>query len=474
MTYPRAVRKPGLKLGRIFHLLLAVLATNPVAAGDGGMQRLFDDVGMYGNVTGPGAYDAQGVNVLSGGSLFMRVPQRTTPLVQAQLPSLRMGCGGIDLYAGSFSFISKDMLVSLMKNIGSSAVAYAFKLALDSISPQINKTLTELQQVAQDLNATNINSCEAGEALARGTTGDWQRTAQYFAKVAGPITGRFTDHSEARAQTQADNARVNETVQSLTDPVQKAFAQPGNIGWRALSGLPGLDAEDRTILMAISGTVVIPPNAADQAPLYHPPRAITVAQFIRGNEDGKLPVFACRDGTGPDECLDLGDAELAVTPFARKVEATLLAIAGKFRANARLSDEEIAFINVTALPVYKALAVSTAMPTVGLDNVWIGKYADLIAAEYAYQYIVQATYTLRQAYAQATAAVPAVAQDDLRRMIATVDRVKADAREELRTAYAKAESVNHIADEILYMERTLMANLPANLAGNLRFAAGGR
>ncbi len=465
-------------MGHRAHICAGILVASvsfPVQAGDGGMQQLFDEIGAYGNTTGPGAYRAQGVNVVTGGSLFMRVPQRNQPIVQMQLPSLRLGCGGIDLYAGSFSFISKDMLVSLMKNIGSSAVAYAFKLALDSISPQINKTLTELQQVAQDLNATNINSCEASEAVARGMTGDWQRTAQYFAKVAGPMTGMFSDHSEARAVTQADDARVNQAVNAVTDAADKAFVQPGNIGWRALDKLAGLDTDDKRLLMSLSGTVVIPrQHPADEAPTYYPPKAITVQQFIRGNQDGKLPVYACLDSTEADGCLAMGDDELAATPFARKVELKLQSIADKFRANVRLTDDDIRFINVTALPVYKALAVSTAMPGVGLDAVWIGKYADLIAAEYAYQYIVIATQQLRHAYAQAAAAAPAVAQDDLRRMTVSVERLRTDAREELRAAYGKAESVTRIADEILFMERTLMSGLPANLAGNLRFAAGGR
>lgn len=167
----------------------AAILSQAANAGDNGMQQLFDDMGAFGNVTGPGAYRAQGMNVVTGGNLFMRTPQRNYNPGSVTLPSLKMGCGGIDLYAGSFSFTSKSELVSMMKNIGSSAVSYAFKLALDSISPQINKTLTELQQTAQDLNAMNINSCEAGEAVARGVAGDWQRSAQYFAKVTAPVTG---------------------------------------------------------------------------------------------------------------------------------------------------------------------------------------------------------------------------------------------------------------------------------------------
>ena len=453
----------------------AAILSQAANAGDNGMQQLFDDMGAFGNVTGPGAYRAQRMNVVTGGNLFMRTPQRNYNPGSFTLPSLKMGCGGIDLYAGSFSFISKSELVSMMKNIGSSAVSYAFKLALDSISPQINKTLTELQQTAQDLNAMNINSCEAGEAVARGVAGDWQRSAQYFAKVTAPVTGLFTDHSEAREAVQGDNAKVNAAISAVTDPATREQVQPGNIAWRALSRLAGLDVDDRKILMALSGTTIISSDQTSTvAPLYKEPKAITIQQFIRGNQNGKLPVYGCVDSTTPEGCLVLSDDELAVTAFAQKVEAKLLAIADKFKNNIALTTDEIAFINITGLPVYKALAVSTAAPNVGLDTIWIGKYADLIAAEYAYQYIVQATHQIKQAYSQASSGAPAVASDDMKTMAANVDRLRTDAREEVRLAYSKVESVNRIAEEVIYMERNLMASLPANLAGNLRFASAGK
>ncbi len=453
----------------------AALLCQAANAGDNGMQQLFDDMGAFGNVTGPGAYRAQGMNIVTGGNIFMRVPQKNVHPVSITLPSLKVGCGGIDLYAGSFSFVSKSELVSMMKNIGSSAVSYAFKLALDSISPQINKTLTELQQTVQDLNGMNINSCEAGEALARGAGGDWQRTSQYFAKVTAPVTGLFSDHSEARAAVQGDNAKVNQAVIAITDPDTKAQVLPGNIAWRALAKLPGLDVEDRQILMALSGTTILSTTKpADEPPKYKEPKAITIQQFIRGNENGKLPIYTCVDSDDADKCLVLGDGELVVKPYAQKVEERLTTIAEKFKNNVKLTPDEISFINVTSIPIYKALAVSTAAPTSGLDVIWISKYSDLIAAEYAYQYIVQSTHQIKQAYSQAASNAPALAQADMKAMASNVERMRSQAREELRAAYAKVESVNKIADEIIYMERNLIASLPANLAGNLRFASAGK
>ena len=58
------------------------------------MQSMFDDLGAVGNVTSPGAFRGQAMNLYTGGSLMMRAPGRNYPLVSAQLPSMRGGCGG--------------------------------------------------------------------------------------------------------------------------------------------------------------------------------------------------------------------------------------------------------------------------------------------------------------------------------------------------------------------------------------------
>ena len=148
-------------------LLLAPMASRPADLNTE-MKTMFNDLGALGNVTTPGAFRGQAMNLYTGGSLMMRTPGRNYPLASVQLPSLRAGCGGIDLYGGAFSFINKQQFISMLQNIGANAVGYAFKLALQSISPDIDKLLTELQDQINKINAMNINSCEAAQALVNG------------------------------------------------------------------------------------------------------------------------------------------------------------------------------------------------------------------------------------------------------------------------------------------------------------------
>jgi conjugative transfer pilus assembly protein TraH len=89
----------------IVGLLSVTLAVTPIAALPADlnteMQSMFNDLGALGNVTSPGAFRGQAMNLYTGGSLMMRAGSQL-PLVNAQLPSLRAGCGGIDIYGGAF------------------------------------------------------------------------------------------------------------------------------------------------------------------------------------------------------------------------------------------------------------------------------------------------------------------------------------------------------------------------------------
>ena len=144
------------------------------------------------------------MNLYTGGSLMMRAPGRNYPLATVQLPSLRAGCGGIDIYGGAFSFINKQQFIALLQNIGANASATP-SLALQSISPDIDKLLTELQDQINKINAMNINSCEAAQALVNGVVGEYDNSVMSGCANISQYLGSVSDRAEARL-TCASNA----------------------------------------------------------------------------------------------------------------------------------------------------------------------------------------------------------------------------------------------------------------------------
>jgi conjugative transfer pilus assembly protein TraH len=204
------------------------------------------------------------MNLYTGGSLMMRAPGRNYPLVNAQLPSLRAGCGGIDLYGGAFSFINKQQFIALLQNIGSNAVGYAFKLALQSISPDIDKLLTELQDQMNKINAMNINSCEAAQALVNGVVGEYDSSVQSGCANISQYLGSVTDRADARSPAPPTPRGGQDAANSADPNVRNATFVKGNVIWLALNQVGGtISQQEKELIMSVIGTVILYPPADD-------------------------------------------------------------------------------------------------------------------------------------------------------------------------------------------------------------------
>ena len=82
------------------------------------------------NVTAPDAHLSARRGVIDGGSVVVRNRIATPTIVSFNPPKFAAGCGGIDMFLGSFSFINADQFVNMLRAIASNAISYAFSLAL--------------------------------------------------------------------------------------------------------------------------------------------------------------------------------------------------------------------------------------------------------------------------------------------------------------------------------------------------------
>ena len=119
--------------------MAVVLALSPIPmhAGDlnAEVNAMFNNLGAMGNYTAPGAFRGQAYNTYTGGSLFMRSPNKVYQLAAIQFPSAKAGCGGIDVFGGSFSHISATEFKNMLRNITAALPGIAFQLALESVAP---------------------------------------------------------------------------------------------------------------------------------------------------------------------------------------------------------------------------------------------------------------------------------------------------------------------------------------------------
>ena len=188
------------------------------------------------NTTGPTAFQGQASGHWTLGNLYLRSPVRSEQIATVSLPSFRAGCGGIDAFAGAFSFINSDQLIAFGRAVAQNAAGFAFELALETISPVIAETMAKLRALAQWVNSQNLNSCETAQALVGALWSKNDRASAAICAAVGTGQGIFSDYAAAKHGCGADGRR-NSTLASCL----RSDGRPG-AGQRQLrlEGDPGI------------------------------------------------------------------------------------------------------------------------------------------------------------------------------------------------------------------------------------------
>lgn len=278
-------------------------------ASAGGLQNKMDAVfNDMSNVSRPGVFETQRRGVLSGGSAYVRSPIMNTELVNLQAPSFKAGCGGIDFFGGSFSFINADQFVQLLRSVASNAKGYAFQIALDIACPDCMAWINNLQSKIQKLNEQLGNSCQLAQGLVTDVANAFGANRDNQYSLVGTVTGLKDDFFSSK-----DSPDKGKEVDEKNP--EKAKDVVGNIVWDALKKskankwvTPGAEStnekEEYEILMSVTGSIVIP-KAEDDAqnpdtgstnnPEYLTPK-IGFKELLDG---GNVTVYSCND----DDCL---------------------------------------------------------------------------------------------------------------------------------------------------------------------------
>lgn len=151
---------------RLLGCMLLVCSTTVSADVNSDMNTFFNKLGFDSNTSQPQVWQGQAAGYATGGSLYARTQVKTVQLISMTLPDINAGCGGIDAYLGSFSFINSDQLQRFAKQIMSNAAGYFFDLALQTTVPEIKTAKDFLQKMASDINSMNLSSCRWRRGLS--------------------------------------------------------------------------------------------------------------------------------------------------------------------------------------------------------------------------------------------------------------------------------------------------------------------
>lgn len=111
-------------------------------------------------------------HVYFGGGVHVRTPRVTFQPFQVVAPSIKVGCGGIDITFGAFSYFKPEYLVNFVKKTVAEAPAIAFWTAIQTLCPQCQQLQAKLAQLANAINSINFDSCQTTQAIG-GKVGEW-------------------------------------------------------------------------------------------------------------------------------------------------------------------------------------------------------------------------------------------------------------------------------------------------------------
>lgn len=288
---------------------LLVLAIAPTAFASSINDKMDDAFNSLINTTDPSAYDTARRGVLSGGQIYIKVPTKRANLLSATAPSISAGCGGIDLYGGSFSFINKDQFIQTFQAVGANALGYGVKLAIQAACTSCEQVMTSLEKTMQAINKMNIDSCQMAEGLVTaGVDFATGKQADVSAKNMGVNTGLLDDLNEAWAWIGTEGTSVTNEVKA-SNPDEYKEKITGNVAWRAfkkgdIESVYSADDEFLELMMTITGAVVIsdPSSTADSLPksTVFKGHGVKLADLVNG---GEYIIYEC-DTTTTDGCLN--------------------------------------------------------------------------------------------------------------------------------------------------------------------------
>jgi len=437
-----------------FTIAAASMVASPVAANVGdSMDRFMDDMGAAANVTGPSAFEGQSAGYYSLGNVWTRFPQKTTNIANLQLPRARAGCGGIDIFAGSFSFINASEMVALLKAVANNAVGFAFSLAIDTVCPECSKIMQEFSQKAQLMNNLSINSCEMAQGLVGGVWPKGDLADKAICEAIGNSEGIFTDYADVNP-----GVPRNYTWHVLK---QSAFFNPGG----------SFDRDLAEYAMTLIGTVIYVPPRDDEPGKFVPfagdASSTLVTALLDGTQGQSVRVFQCDE---PDQCLNPTFQQMSLTS-AKAIRPRVARLIGSMveaiRSDTAIGDEEKELLQVASVPLYKILTVQAAygrgMATDDRDTL-----AEIASIDLLYAILERITAEAGRSMASFIAA------DEAKLAIwrAQVAEVRSSLAQRQATGQARVSAIMQIIEKTAMIENMLAASMSPSMAAALDWSRG--
>ena len=306
-----------------------------------------------------GGYQNQQRGFYSAGGFSGRYRMTNDFLVTASPPRLEVGCGGIDLFGGGFTYLDPEYLVEKFERIIQAAPAFAFDLAMTQYCQVCKDSMNTLTAITDQLNSIQLNDCRMSKRLVQAVAEDKNVARELWSEAAGNFSvseALKKNPQDFQDQVRANNGAAPDDTQSTLadcpDLFRRIFVN-GSVIQNAASEA-GLGAF-APVMRGLIGDARVTYNSAQR--LYQvetfsfcPSNSLVQPDsFVTGTVDQMSATGACSSS--------------GMAPVIEVVNDQLVSIATKLRTPggaAQLTPEERAFVNRSSFPLLTLLSNAAA------------------------------------------------------------------------------------------------------------------
>ena len=366
-------------------ILVAAIITTLMLAGNTSAAWVDDWLNQR-TTTSPNYFSGQQRGYYSGGSFSARWPNSADYPVTVEMPRIKSGCGGIDVFMGGFSFMNTDYLVDKLQGILSGAASVAFDLGLKTLCEQCSNTIKNFEAISDKLNSMQLDECAAAKELVGvvmdengfhssevmkeklGTAIKENKLVQGVSEMWDIITTE--DRANNNVPQAGDVARV---TNGCNADIRNTFLSGGSL-LENVGGRLGLPADYTNLIRGLVGDVNLEGSANAYKVSYEAPCPENNPDDIKAFTSGEVYT---KNTSGT--CSRITDTNRDLRQY---VQTTLTGIANKIENKSALSSAEETFLAsnpLSALPILK-----TAVGA-GLQEAAVSGLADITSNAYALQ-----------------------------------------------------------------------------------------
>lgn len=458
----------------------------------GFMDDFYSQAGAAANVTPAQTFKTQSGSFVTGGSVVWRVPQKNFTPFSIQAPSIKAGCGGIDFFAGSFGFANSTEFVNYLRNIGQNAVGLFFQLALESMSPQLMKTIKQISDDIQRMNNFLGNSCQMAKGLVAATQkSSWMENEKTKAAGTEVATAASSDFYSSwnRVKSSVGDMFSSLDANQPGSEASNSGGSPGgkpqkNVLWIVLGSgeLAGMDEDYRDVVMSLIGSKIYKQKAGDaERPEIESMEAMLTVKNLAGRFSDSavsLRVWSCGSDL-TSSCLDRTTRTINnYKPLARKAYESMQivrdAIVGRTDIiTATGGVEAMQMLGATRLPAFRILELTSTPGMLGVSEALMQRYADLIGIELASSFIETLAHDVLKSVSGGTRQ-DGLLEADIQEMRYRIEDLRKQAADHRAEVQRIAGSQSELIDQLTHLERSIMAGFNMKMAQNLKFAQAGR